>query len=375
MRLKTLSLCGLICIAAPAAALAQSTPTQPSPAQAAPAQARATLTVAGLRAPDGDNDLASELSDALREAARGRGFEVPANTPALDQEFAMLGCSTTTPDCLSPIADDLHAPRFLYGSVLRVGRGRDAQLTVEVTLWDDTTHHASTPATVTVTRAQLSTSPDAIRIVARQLLEESLRGTPGAAPPPPDAEAERRRQEEARARELSSRVLRTTTPTPRSRTRLWIGVGMLGAGAVLGGLAAWQWAVTSGYSSDSTNATGEHGLQWARYDTQVSRPVNGAYPLTVDDVCARAATDAASNPDAAGAHQLCEATSTSKTLAWVFGITGIALAGVGATLVVLDMRSGSAASREGDTQPRQARLQLTPTFGPTVNGMDLRLTF
>ncbi|MFO0651645.1 MAG: hypothetical protein U0326_35815 [Polyangiales bacterium] len=145
MRLKTLSLCGLICIAAPAAALAQSTPTQPSTAQAAPAQARATLTVAGLRAPDGDNDLASELSDALREAARGRGFEVPANTPALDQEFAMLGCSTTTPDCLSPIADDLHAPRFLYGSVLRVGRGRDAQLTVEVTLWDDTTHHASPP--------------------------------------------------------------------------------------------------------------------------------------------------------------------------------------------------------------------------------------
>ncbi len=374
MRLTTLSLCGLICIAAPGAALAQATPTQATPPQPGPAQARPSLTVAGLRAPDGDNDLASSLSDALREAARGRGFEVPANTPALDQEFAMLGCSTTTPDCLSPIADDLHAPRFIYGSVLRVGRGRDAQLTVEVTLWDDTTHRASTPASVTVTRAQLSTSPDALRIVARQLLEETLRGSPGAAPAP-DPEAERRRQEEARAQELSSRVLRPTTPAPRSRTRLWIGVGMLGAGALLGGLAAWQWAVTSGYSSDSTNATGEHGLQWARYDTMVSRPVNGSYPLTVDDVCARAATDAASNPNAAGAHQLCEATSTSKTLAWVFGLTGVALAGVGATLVVLDMRSGSGASREGDTQPRQARLQLTPTFGPTVNGMDLRLTF
>ncbi len=364
MRLTTLTLCGLLCTAAPAAAFAQSTAAQPRP----------TLTVAGLRAPDGDNDLASALSDALREAARGMNYEVPANTPALDQEFAMLGCSTTTPDCLSPIADDLHAQRFVYGTVQRVGRGRDAQLNVEVSVWDDTAHRASNPASLTVTRAQLSASPDAVRILARQLLDETLPRAQTAAPSP-DPEAERRRQEEARARELAARALRPVTPAQRSRTRLWIGVGMLGAGVVLGGLAAWQWSVSSGYSSDSTNATGEYGLQWARYDARLSHPVNGAYPLTVDQVCERAANEAASNMDAAGAHQLCDATSTSKTLAWVFGLGGLALAGVGATLVVLDTMGGSNASREGATPPRQARIQLTPTLGPTVNGLDLRLTF
>jgi hypothetical protein len=364
MRPTTLALCGLFCIVTPRVALAQAAPA---------AQAHEALTVAGLRAPDGDSDLASSLSDALRESARTAGYEVPANTPALDQEFAMIGCADATPECLGPIADDLHAPRFLFGSVQRVGRGRDAQLTVELNLWDNVAHRTSSPATVTATRAQLSASPDAVRVLARRLLDDVLHGAQPAAAAQPDAEAERRRAEEERARLEAARLLRQTPPS-RSRTRLWVGVGLLGAGVVMGGLAAWQWGVSSGLRDDSTNARGQYGLGWARYDDSINRPVNGVYALSVDDVCARAASDAARNPDAAQANSLCEATSTSKTLAWVFGLGGIALAGVGATLVVLDTMSGRSAN-EGTTRPAQARLELAPVFGTRVNGLDLRLTF
>ncbi len=370
MRPSTFALCGLLCIVAPGVALAQSAATP----HAAPANpTRGALTVAGLRAPDGDNDLASSLSDALRENARERGYEVPANTPALEQEFAMIGCSTTTADCLTPIADDLHAPRFLFGSVNRVGRGRDAQLSVELSLWDDSAHRATPAATVSVTRAQIEGHPEAVRVLARRLLDDVLRET---APSAPDAEAERRRAEEERARqEAAARVMRTPTVNPRSRTRLWIGIGLVGAGVVLGGLAAWQIATTSGLRDDSTNARGDYGLGWATYDTRVNPPVNGVYSLSVDDVCARAATDAASNADAQQANQLCEASSTSKALSWAFGIGGLVLAGAGATLIALDTM-GRSSTREATPQnPPRASLQISPVLGSRVNGVNLGLSF
>ncbi len=373
MRPTTLTLCALLALSAPRVAFAQQSP--PS------AATRGGLTVAGLRAPDGDNDLASELSAMLREEARAAGYEVPDNTPALDQEFAMIGCSTTGADCLSPIAADLHAQRFLYGSVLRSGRGRDPQLTIEVNLWDEGTRRESPPESVTVARSELAGHPEAVRALAQRMVRAVVLGRDEAAQQEAararEAEAERQRQEEARARAASEALRARSVNTQPSHVRRWVGLGLIGAGVVMGGLAAWQWGRSGGLGDDSEQGGGEFGAGWARYDHSINHMSNGSYALSVSDVCARAAADAASNPDAAQANQLCDASSSAKTLAWVFGVSGLALAGAGAVFMVLDAMASGSAAREAEPQrqPPRARLNVSPVIGPRVGGVNLGLTF
>ena len=144
---------------------------QTSTPPAASAARRGGLAVVGLRTPDGDVDVAGALSSALRDAARAQGYEVPDNTPSFDQEFAMVGCATTSPECLSLIAGDLHAQKYLYGTLLRVGRGRDAPMSVEVSLWDDVTRREVHREAATLTRAQMAASPDTVRDIARRMME------------------------------------------------------------------------------------------------------------------------------------------------------------------------------------------------------------
>ena len=111
------------------------------------------MQVVGLRAPDGDVDAATALTNALREQAAAAGYQVSNNTPAFDQEFAMVGCTSTSPECLSLIAQDIHAPKYIYGTVGRLGRGRDAQLSVEVSLWDEANHREIHRESTTISRA------------------------------------------------------------------------------------------------------------------------------------------------------------------------------------------------------------------------------
>jgi len=362
----------------PTAAAAQ-TPTPP----AASAARRGGLAVVGLRTPDGDVDVAGALSAALRDAARAQGYEVPDNTPSFDQEFAMVGCATMSPECLSLIAGDLHAQKYLYGTLLRVGRGRDAPMSVEVSLWDDVTRREVHREAATLTRAQMASSPDTVRDIARRMMEAlTTRDTA--------AQQDRLRQQQAedalRAREAAGQapppagsgagVLQTppggtTRPAPSNTHVLrWVGVGLLGVGVIAGGIGVWQWANTSGYGDDSLNGTGDYGGAWARFDNRV----NPSRQSSVSDVCAQAANAPASDPDASGAASLCDAHSSAQTMAIAFGVGGLVLAGVGAALVVLDgMSSGS--HEEGAPRPAQARLQVAPVLAPGLGGVNVGLTF
>lgn len=392
--------------ALPAVAAAQRPP--PTTAATAPRSATAPaalggLAVVGLRTPDGDVDLAGALTTALRAAARARGYEVPDNTPSFDQEFAMLGCSTTSPECLSHIAADIHAQKYLYGTLLRVGRGREAPMTVEVSLWDDVTHREVHREAATVTRAQINASPDFLRDLARQMLDALA--TRDAA-----AQAERARLQAAeavlRAQERPANGAATATtvagtsapgPTPAgtapavvspggpsaapspaagspSHLLRWVGFGLLGAGVVAGGLGVWQWANTAGYGDDSRDGTGEFGGAWARYDNAINAPNSaGARALTVDQVCERARADV-TNPDARGAASLCDAQGQAQAMALAFGVGGLVLAGVGAAFVVVDGASPSA-RREGQSAPPRASLRVSPLLAPGLGGVHLGMSF
>jgi hypothetical protein len=365
MRPTPFALCALLASWVPCVAAAQATtPT----AQAAPAAGRGDLTVIGLRAPDGDVELASRLSVALREVARAASHQVAENAPTLDQEFAMAGCTTADASCLSLISSDLHAQRFVYGAVQRSGRGADATLSVDLNVWDEGARRELPPETVTLTRAQATAGAVGLREVAQQLFSGVMRREQAAQ----QAEADRLAQAEAARRPPVLTVTQPAVAPRRSHVRRWVGVGLLGVGVVLGGLAAWQWAQSDGYGTDSLNGQGQYGAGWAAYENTINRPVNGVRPLSVDDVCARAATDAAANTNAAQTNQLCEASSASRTLAWAFGLGGIALAGAGAAFVVLDSMGG-----HGDAapQPAQARLHVSPVLSPTVSGVNVDVTF
>jgi hypothetical protein len=368
----------------PTAAAAQT----PTPA-AGTAVRRGGLAVVGLRTPDGDVDVAGALSAALRDAARAQGYEVPDNTPSFDQEFAMVGCSTTSPECLSLIAGDIHAQKYLYGTLIRVGRGRDAPMSVEVSLWDDVTHREVHREAATLTRAQMAISSDTVRDIARRMIE-ALSSRDVAAQQ--DRLRLQQAEEALRAREAGGQ----TTPPPsgsggaqrqnppgggstrpaasESHLLRWVGFGLLGAGVIAGGIGLWQWANSSSYGDDSLNGTGELGGAWARFDNRINPVMGGMRRLSVDEVCTQAQSAPATDADGRGAASLCDSHGTAQTMAIAFGVGGLVLAGVGAALVVVD-GMGPSSRREGATAPAQARLQVSPVLAPGLGGVNVGMTF
>ncbi len=140
-----------------------------------------------------------------------------------------------------------------------------------------------------------------------------------------------------------------------------VGWSLLGLGVAAGAVGVWQWTVTMGLADDSAN---RHRPVRARLGAvRQSISSRGGTLLSVDDVCARAAVDAATDPDAAGANLMCEATSQAKALAWGFGLGAVALAAAGATLVLVG------GHREAP------RVTTSAILAPGVGGVSMRVTF
>ena len=307
----------------------------------------------------------------------------------------MVGCTSTSPECLSLIAQDIHAPKYIYGTVTRIGRGRDAQLGVEVSLWDETTHREIHRESTTIPRAQATSRPESLRELARQIFvaignrdmsaqQEAMRTVQEQTAV--RAEQERLQREAAeRARQLEAArlALSRRTAIQRSHVLRYVGFGVMGIGVVAGAVGIWQATASGGQADAALNGTGEDGAAWTRYGNAVNFPVNGARPLTPDQVCQRASTDASRDPDAAVSRNLCEANSTSQALAYAFGIGGVVLAGVGAALVVIDVMQSNSSSTEGQPQPGatprpaqpRAQLRVSPILAPGLGGVHLGLTF
>lgn len=352
---------------------------------------RGPMQVVGLRAPDGDVDAATALTNALREQAAAAGYQVSNNTPAFDQEFAMVGCTSTSPECLSLIAQDIHAPKYIYGTVGRLGRGRDAQLSVEVSLWDETHHREIHRESTTISRAVATARPESLRELARQIFvaigNRDMVAQQEAVQQQQQADAARAEQEriqrEATERqqqlEQAQQALRRRSVIQRSHVLRYVGLGVLGLGVVAGAVGLWQAGVTGDQVDLTSGATGTSGDATAQAWFFYQNTVNTNRALTAEQVCERATQDATTNPDAAQVRNLCEANSTSQALAYTFGIGGLVLAGVGAALVVIDVLQSHSPATEGQppagAAPRQARLQVAPVLAPGLGGVNVGLTF
>lgn len=329
-------------------------------------QGRGAIQVLGLRAPDGDDEFANQLSAQLRTAARTSGYEVPDNSPALEQEIAVVGCATTGPDCLAQIADDVHAQKIIYGTVTRIGRGRNASLNVEVSLWDQSTRREVDREVRTIPPQQRNAQ--AIQTAATEMMQAITTHDVPVATNPGLTVTQVTIQQPP---ENHTPILPPpTVAPPPSHALRYVGIGMLGVGVVLGGLGVWQALASSGQSGDSRDATattpGEFGA-WARFNGEVN--ANGS--LSASDVCDRAQSSMSVN--AGDVRSLCSSNDTHKLLGFTLGIGGAVIAGVGAVLIALDGRGGQ--ERPAAPAAHAARWRVSPVLSPQMNGLSFGYTF
>ena len=150
----------------------------------------------------------------------------------------------------------------------------------------------------------------------------------------------------------------TDAPPRRTSPLRYVGIGALGVGLAAATVGVVQWIRTSGQSDSSLEGTDGDGAAWARYVNATNPPgAGGARPLTVDQVCERAATDAATNPDAASAQNICSANDTARAMALGFGIGGAVLSAVGVVLIAVSPST------------RRISWHVTPTFTASSGGV------
>lgn len=322
--------------------------------------------VLGLRAPDGDDEIATQLSVQLRTAARGAGYEVPENSPAMEQEMAVAGCSSTGPDCLHLVADDIHAPKVIYGSVTRIGRGRNASLNVEISLWDEGSRREVHRVSRVLTRAQATSASDLTNVATQAIAEIAQHdvAAPVTAPGTPNTPGP-----SFPALQVQQVVIERPPP-PRTPVLRYIGFGALGVGAALGIVGIVQAVVSSGQASSATESTplsAEPYGAWSRF--QANENYNRM--RSASEVCDLA--QQRSGADAAQVRDLCSSNSSARSLALGLGIGGAVLAVAGAVLIVVD-RPRAETPATPQPLPASARINVAPIVGAT-NGMSLSYTF
>lgn len=363
--------------------LAASSALTSASALAQTATGRGQLVVVGLRAPDGDDEAAQHATNALRALATETGWTVPNSTPGLEQEFTVVGCDNTGPDCLARIAEDVHATRFIYGNVTRIGRGREARIAFELAYWDNTDRRVYHQESREMLRAD-GRLEGRVREEIAQLFPRIVDGVPDdqtrarGLREAQEAEAQRL-AEQARIRQLQTQLAQRPTVVTRAPIVRYVGFGLIGVGAIMGGIGIWQALNAGSIATNAQNAgfnSDEPYRSWFFYDNQT----NPDRALSTSEVCANAQTDAV-NAYAAETRTLCSNFNTSRTLGYALGLGGLAVAATGAVLAIIDRprRQEAAPAPNAPAMPaRQAsrvRLRVDPFFGPSSGGANLHLTF
>ncbi len=312
------------------------------------AQGRGALVILGLRAPDGDDEAAANATAALRRAARNAGFEVPNDSPALEQSMASFGCDDSLPPtCLSQIAGDLHATRMIYGQVRRHGRGRDAVLSIQVSMFETASSNTTGHDQVEVPRAMAQDSDSLTHSAARLI---------GTIAPAPTAQ-----NNAVVASSAPPPVVPSGPPAP---VRRYVSFGLIGVGGALvitGAVLGALWGILPNPEWEAYNIPPS---AWGNYPGAASLPDGNPNNSGVY-VCDYARTNSQRIYQ-----NFCTGASTYSTAGWALGGVGVGLLVTGVILLVTDHPSSEHASR--GTRPR---FGFMPTFNPEFQGATVAGTF
>ncbi len=305
-------------------------------------QKEVTVAVPGLRAIDGDDGVANELTGWLRAGASAvEGWQLHTAAVSLEQFMIVHSCDTPDEACLSKIAEGIVADRLISGSLSRVpaedGDGYDFE--AELFYFDATTGEIEKSSTLRFPKSQ--STPQELAVMG-QIEVQALA----------DAPLDKLGQEQAlnlilsREPELGLHQSTLDLLTER-RTEFpaWPSALSYTGTLVFLGLAAWSWSTIRNVEKDPA--------------FERARLLAGP---EVNDICA-----AGSNLGVEELGSLCSKADRHETLQWVFLSMGLASAGVGTWLLVKSAKSKKRSDR--------ARLQLTPIAGRRRGGVTARLEF
>ncbi len=378
-------------------------------AQPAAARADTSVVVLGLRATDGDDEVARTVSGLLRhEARRVRGWAVADADPTLAQMTLAHGCDTPDAACLSQVAETVSAQMLLFGFVRRSG----TDLVVEVSVF--AVASGQIERTQSLTLSARRTDVDDIRDPVRGLVSQ-LAG--------PQSGTLRIATNVAGARVIVDGTPRGTTDADGA----WSGELPAGEHSVeieADSYATWSGPANVGESEASLTATlvavgattggGEGGggggggpsinwpgialiaagalafggaiYSWARLGSIQNEPDYAAYrdrvPVglnTCDEASANrlnwfpadGGSEMTAQAQLRHAADLCSEAGVLEVLQYVFLGVAIAGVGVGALLIALD----AGGSSDDASASSGATLELDPVVGPdrAYLGLTLRL--
>jgi nucleotide-binding universal stress UspA family protein len=390
---------------------------------AAPGVARAdtTVIVLGQRSIEGDDEVARNVTGALRRAAEQvPGFRVSDRDVSLAQVAVAFGCGDE-PDaaCLAEIAGELRVQRIVYGTVRRTSAGANYNFALSLASFDAQSGQIDQQTTATVQRVR--SDIDDLRAPARQwmsilagqpqvgtvrvtanvegaevLVDGESRGrvsagraTIGDVPPgshllevaAPEHVTFRQRIEVNVGQEtaVTAQLVEGDDPEPpggggegsgRSsgggglRPTFWIGVGLTALGVVSLAMTGVAWSTIDGVGSDA---------DWMAYRMAAPAPgIEGG----VQDICTPAESGVTYGLDAGRVSRvadLCTKADTWEMLQYVF--LGLGVVGVSAGVVLMLSGMGSGEAEAQARTPAAPRLTLAPSFRRDGAGLGATLRF
>jgi hypothetical protein len=346
---------------------------------------------------DDADDQADALTQALRTRARQtKGWTLAETTQSLETLAIALKCpARPDPPCLQRIGDQLHADRYVWGTLAKKKSG---EVTADLHLWNRTKPESQ--ASETYSDNLKDPSDEALRTVAARLFDQLtgagavgtlvVHAGTGAGSvlidgvPKGTLEAGTTRVEVAEgSHTIAVRIPKFEAPSLTTNvkvgaeqdvsfalapaledskgeehepqqpfpTRQVIGYTALGASVLLIAGAVIE------------------GVNWLA-DKNASDNDRASIPTTVMDVC----NDMSSTAQDACAKS--KDATTRSTLGWIFGGAGVALGGLGVWLITSDRPSGDAPL--GSTAHATAggmKIGLVPSFGPHGAAANLRIGF
>jgi hypothetical protein len=386
---------------------------------ASPALAESAVVVLGIRSVEGDDDVANDITEQLRSAARGiEGWNVSNTAVSMAQMSLAHGCDEIDAACLAEIAKGLGADRIIYGTLRRTSAREDYDYALNLNLFAAETREIMRSVDDTIPRTQVdfqSLSARADKLVAR-LASTATGGAIEIQANVPDAEVTVNGQSVGITRDGALRmeglqpgryhvvisregyiahdstvsvvegadtsiaaVLSIiggsgSTPEPEEAPDTghhlgWLGWTLIGVSAAsLVGVGV-SIGVIEGINNDKLYTKYRDAVAEGNARVMKDHPED-----VVKDVCkaAKAGSEySLSQAEVKSVADKCSTADTFEVLQWVFAGTAIAAGAVGTYLVLTASDGGG----DGEHAKRDTSLALQPVFGPRGAMLNATLRF